>query len=84
MVLLRVKPDEVGHPLGQRSATFNIKRATLAPPTKQREKKPHRQVMGWENVWISNRIKLLVLYKEEEFYSGQGHFEWKVSDILSC
>lgn len=31
MVLLRVKPDEVGHPLGQRSATFNIKRATLAP-----------------------------------------------------
>lgn len=40
MVLLRVKPDEVGHPLGQRSATFNIKRATLAPPTKQREKKP--------------------------------------------
>lgn len=36
MVLLRVKPDEVGHPLGQRSATFNIKRATLAPPTKQK------------------------------------------------
>lgn len=46
MVLLRVKQDEVGHPLGQRSATFNIKRATLAPSTKQREKKPHRQVNG--------------------------------------
>lgn len=68
MVLLRVKQDEVGHPLGQGSATFNIKRATLAPPTKQQKRKPHRQVMGWENVLISNRIKLLVLYQEEEFY----------------